>query len=233
MALRALMTAVVLALLLSATATAAKPRILATGDSMVEPVAASLKRTLAKHEQGRVRMDIQPASGISKPWRRNWLDYAPFQVRRHKPQATVMMLGANEGFGMLDERGREVRCCRRSWLNAYAEAVGRMIDTYTRKGRRVYWLNLPMPGDDGRFKVFAAVNAALEQAARRHDRVRILDMAKRFTPGYRYRRSMRVNGERVVVREPDQIHLNRRGGQIAARVVRRALIRDDVIGAGR
>jgi hypothetical protein len=218
------------ALAVAAPSAGAKPpRVLATGDSMVEAVATSLERSLERRGQARVIVDAQPASGISKPWRRDWLDYAPFQVRRHRPRATVMLIGANEGYPMVDARGREVLCCRRAWIEAYADAVADMIRSYTAGGRHVYWLTLPGPRDRDLRRLFAAVNAALVRAVRRGDRAHLIDLVGRFTPGYRYRRAIPVDGRRRVVRAPDGIHLNARGGAVAARMVRRALAADGVI----
>jgi len=202
-----------------------------TGDSMIDSIATEAKRSWEdRRHDAKVIVDGRPGEGISKSWRTNWVTHARVQMRRHRPRATVMMLGANEGFSMLDDRGREVACCRRAWIDAYARDVGRMMRTYTAHGRYVYWLTLPAPNDDRRRKVGLAVNYALRHAGRRFDRVRLLDMAERFTPGYRFRRRMRVNGRRVVVRERDGVHLNRRGAVIALRVIRRKMIADGVIG---
>jgi len=208
----------------------AAPRVLVTGDSMIDRVSAQSKRVLElRREEAKVLPDVHAGTGITKPWRRSWLDYAPFQIRRDRPRATVVMIGANDGFPLVDDRGREVVCCRRAWVEAYARDAGDMMDSYTKRGRRVYWLTLPAPDDDARFVIYAAVNAALRRAALRHDRVRLLDMVELFTPGYRYRRRMRVDGKRVAVREPDGVHLNRVGAAVATRAIRRALRRDGVI----
>jgi hypothetical protein len=213
------------------TASAAVPRVLVTGDSMIDRISAQSTRVLErKRAEARVFADVHAGTGITKPWRRSWVDYAPFQIRRNRPRATVVMIGANDGYPLLDERGREVRCCRRAWVDAYARLAGEMMKSYTRKGRRAYWLTLPAPDDESRYVIYAAVNAALMDAARRHDRVRLLDMVKLFTPGYEYRRRMVVDGKRVAVREPDGVHLNRTGAQVATRVIRRALRADGVIG---
>jgi hypothetical protein len=40
---------------------------------------------------------------------------------------------------------------------------------------------------------------------------------------------MEIDGERVVVREPDGAHLNENGAELAVRKIRRALIEDGVI----
>jgi hypothetical protein len=218
------------ALVMVPAATAAKPRVLVTGDSMIDRISAQTKHALQKRrEEAKVIADVHAGTGITKPWRRSWLDYAPFQIRRDRPRATVVMIGANDGFPLLDDRGREVSCCRRAWVDAYARDAGDMMKSYARGGRLVYWLTLPAPDDDARYINYAAVNYALTEAARRHDRVRLLDMVELFTPGYEYRRRMMVNGKRVAVREPDGVHFNRTGAAVAVRAVRRALRVDGVI----
>ena len=211
-------------------AIAAKPRVLVTGDSMIERIAAQAERKLErKRDEANVIRDVHAGTGITKPWRREWVDYAPFQIKRDRPQATVVMIGANDGFPLIDDRGREVACCSRAWVDAYARLAGDMMRSYAAHGRRVYWLTLPAPDDATRYTIYAAVNYALRQAALRHDRVELLDMAELFTPGYQYRRRMRVDGERVTVREPDGVHLNRTGAALAVRAIRRALRSDGVI----
>ena len=51
-------------------------------------------------------------------------------------------------------------------------------------------------------------------------------MAGLFTPAFRYRDAMELDGRRALVREPDGIHLNERGAQLAADAVVEALRRD-------
>jgi hypothetical protein len=224
------MPSLLAALAIAPSAMAAKPRVLVTGDSMIDRISAQTKRALEhRRAEAKVIADVHAGTGITKPWRRSWLDYAPFQIRRDRPRATVVMIGANDGYPLLDDRGREVSCCRRAWVDAYARDAGDMMRSYTRRGRLVYWLTLPAPDDDARYVNYAAVNYALDQAARRHDRVRLLDMVELFTPGYRYRRRMMVDGKRVAVREPDGVHLNKTGAKVARRAVRRALRADGVI----
>lgn len=218
------------ALALTPTATAGMPRVLVTGDSMIDYISTRAKRVLERRrEEAKVIPDVRFGTGITKPWRRSWPDYAGFQVRRDRPDASVVMIGGSDGYPLLDDRGREVVCCRRAWVDAYARAAGEMMKAYTKGGRRTYWLTLPAPRDEERYVIFAAVNAAIRQAALRHDRVRVVDMVELFTPGYEYRRRMLVDGKRVAVRESDGSHLNKNGAKLAVRAVRRALRRDGVI----
>ena len=150
------------------------------------------------------------------------------QVREDKPDAAVVFIGANEGFDMPGTGGRPVRCCGADWAAVYAFRVRRMMDTYRRGGRaRVYWLTLPFPRDRDRQEVARAVNAAIAVASVPYRaQVRVLDMAPIFTPGGRYRAAMTIDGRERIVREPDGIHLNREGSQLAADTVLDAVRRD-------
>jgi hypothetical protein len=217
-------------LALAPAAAAAPPRVLMTGDSTIASIATvAEKRLERKREEARIIADGKPGEGISQSWRTNWVTYSRTQMRRYRPRATVVMIGANEGARMLDDRGHEVECCRRAWIEAYALAARRMMNNYTSRGRFVYWLTLPAPNDERRRRIGLAVNYAIGLAARRVDRARVLDMAALFTPGYVFRRRMEIDGERVVVREPDGIHLNQNGATLAVRRLRRAVIEDGVI----
>ncbi|MGH2837018.1 MAG: GDSL-type esterase/lipase family protein [Thermoleophilaceae bacterium] len=218
------------ALAIVPSATAAPPRVLMTGDSTIDSIATVAKQRLdRKLGEARIIHDGRPGEGISKSWRTNWVKYSRIQMRRYRPRATVMMLGANEGFAMLDDRGREVACCRLAWIEAYARDAGRMMETYASRGRFVYWLTFPAPNNEYRRRIGLAVNYALRLAARRVERVRLLDMVGLFTPGYEYRQRMDMDGERVVVREPDGVHLNENGATLALREIRWALLADGVI----
>jgi hypothetical protein len=226
----ALRLALLTVLALAPAAMAAPPRVLMTGDSTIDSIATAAKKQLErKRNEARIIHDGKSGEGISKSLRTNWVTYSRRQMRRYDPRATVVMIGANEGAPMLDDSGREVACCRRAWIEAYARAVGRMMKTYAARGRFVYWMTLPAPNNDARRRVGLAVNYAIGLAARRVARVRVLDMAALFTPTYVFRRRMEIDGERVVVREPDGVHLNQNGATLAVRKIRRALIDDGVI----
>jgi hypothetical protein len=96
---------------------------------------------------------------------------------------------------------------------------------YGRGGRgRVYWLLLPAPRGGFFRETFPAVNAALRRAAATARRyARLIDLERVFTPGGRYRATMRVNGRRVRVRQRDGVHLSAAGAALAARIVARTL----------
>jgi uncharacterized protein len=204
--------------------------LLATGDSLVQPLDAELARRLAGDGVRTVR-DSHVGTGLSKSELLDWGKLSRRQAQRDDPDAVVVFIGANDGFDMTTASGLTVICCGTPWAVEYAQRARAMMDTYRRGGAgAVYWLTVPMPRGR-RAEVARVVNRALRVAATpyRHD-VRLVDLSKTFTPGERYRDALRVGGRRRVVREPDGIHLNALGAEVAARIVLAALRRDLALG---
>ncbi len=102
------------------------------------------------------------------------------------------------------------------------------MNAYRRGARaRVYYLKLPLPRDRSRREIVRVVNAAIDVAAVPYrSQVRVIDLARVFTPGGRYRDTLELDGRRAIVRRSDGIHLNDKGAELAADLVLAALQRD-------
>jgi hypothetical protein len=202
--------------------------LLVTGDSMSMPLDAVLARRLASDGVKTLR-EPHIGTGISKS---DLLDWGKLSTRqaREDADAVVVFIGANEGFPFPPARkgGKPIECCSAEWTSIYATRVRQMMNAYRRDGAaQVYWLALPLPRDAARQKIARAVNAAVAVAAEPYrSQVHVLDLAHLFTPGGRYRVSMDVDGRETVVREPDGIHLNDAGSQLAADAVQKAMAAD-------
>jgi lysophospholipase L1-like esterase len=204
--------------------------LLATGDSMIQILDGFLGRKL---ESARVAVhsDARIGTGITKPFLLDWPLHARGQVRSRRPDVTVVFLGANDGYPLHTRSGRQAACCGRAWRRAYANRVSGMMSTYARHGAgTVYWATLPAPRGAGFRRVYRAINAALRAAVRRHPgEAHLVQLARRFTPGYRFRQSIRWHGRTVSVRQRDGVHLNVSGASIAGTLIVRAMRRDGVI----
>ena len=201
--------------------------LLVTGDSLSMPLDVQLARRLAGTGV-EVERDPHVGTGISKTGLVDWGRLSTEQTAEHAADAVVVFIGANEGFELPGPDGARIKCCDPAWAAEYAFRARRMMNTYRRGGRaRVYWLTLPAPRDSERQRIARAVNAAIEVAAQPYRaHVRVLDMEALFTPGGRYRDSMTVDGRPQIVREPDGIHLNARGAELASDAVLQAVDRD-------
>lgn len=192
-----------------------KLSVLATGDSMIQIVDHFLADRLGK--RAAVRSEAHVSTGISKPSLLDWVANARRQARRVRPQATVVFLGANDGFPMSAPSGGTADCCGGAWVAEYARRAARMMRAYRRGGAgRVFWLTLPAPRSSSFRGVYGPVNEAIRRAAKRVDGVEVVPLARIFTPGFRYRDTYVVKGRPVRVRQGDGIHLNTTGASIAA-----------------
>ncbi len=198
-------------------------RLLATGDSMIQIVDSFLAQGLPRD---RVRSDARISTGISKPSLLDWGAHSREQAGGIRPDVTVVFLGANDGFPMAG-----AACCGMPWIAEYARRTREMMRAYARGGRgRVYWLLLPAARSGFFRQVYPAVNTAVRQAAEGLENdVRVIGLDELFTPGGRYRPSIRIGGKRVRVRQRDGIHLNTKGASLAADQVIRALHEDRML----
>lgn len=191
-------------------------RLLATGDSMIQIIDSYLRARLPR---ATVRSDAHISTGISKPFMLDWVALAKRQAVSVRPDATVMFIGANDGFAI-----GSANCCGRDWINAYAKRVETMMRAYLRDGHgRVYWLLLPPAGRPAFQRVFVAVNAALHRAAKAvGDGVELLDDGAIVAPGGRFTRTLHGH----VVRQDDEVHLSTYGASLVADEIIAALRRD-------
>jgi lysophospholipase L1-like esterase len=201
--------------------------VLATGDSMIQIIDGFLARRLERPGR-RVISDAHISTGISKPGMLNWPAHATGTSHRLHPDATVVFLGANDGFPI-----GGAQCCGPAWVKGYARRAGAMMSTYARHGAgTVYWLTLPVPRRPAFKPIYRAVNRALRRAARRHPgAVRLVDLNPVFSPHGRFQASITWHGRTRVVRQADGVHLNVAGASIAATIIMRAMRHDGLIGA--
>jgi hypothetical protein len=190
-------------------------------------LADELGEQLEPFPEAAITTDAHSGSGVSKPLLLNWPRYALSQVRRHRPSATVVFLGASDSHPLTSDAGRRIACCGRTWRREYARRTRRMMEVYSRGGEAyVYWLLLPHPRPDAgpgpvnRRRSFVAVNAGVRLAASTmRDTVRVVHLNEVFTPRARYRDTIVWSGRRVAARSRDGIHLSEQGASIAASIV--------------
>jgi lysophospholipase L1-like esterase len=194
-------------------------RLLAVGDSEMQVLDDLLAQDLGAHGVD-VTKDARISTGLTKPFFFDWQGHARQQAATLRPDATVMFIGANDGFSVTGPRGAPVPCCGPSWSTGYANLVAQMMRTYSRgNAGRVYWFVLPAPRPGSFSGLFGSVDAGIRQAARRFPgRVQLIDAYRFFTPGG-YRDFMTYHGQGFVIHEPDGVHLSTSADGVAAGLV--------------
>jgi hypothetical protein len=205
-------------------------RLLAAGDSEMQILDTFLARELAGHRVN-VTSDARISTGLSNPFFFSWPGHAARQAPVLRPDVTVLVMGANEGYSVTGAGGHSIACCSAAWSAGYADLVAEMMRIYLRgDAGRVYWFLLPTPRPAKFHSVFDAVNAGIRAAAARFPgRVGLIDANAFFTPGDRYRDHMVYRGHGFTIHESDGIHISAASDTIAANIVTRRLIADHVI----
>ena len=194
--------------------------LLVTGDSLSTPLDIEIARRLAPEGVNVIR-DPHLATGISNTALVDWGKLSTSQVDNDHPDATVVFIGANEGYSMPGPGGKDVACCSPEWAAIFANRARQMMNTYRQAGAaQVFWLTVPTPRDPARQRIERTVNQAILVAAQPwRDQVHVIDTVPIFTPGDKYRDAMPVSGSEQIVRESDGIHLNETGSSVAADAV--------------
>lgn len=205
--------------------TAAHPlRLLITGDSLVGYLGPQLANAVAGTGVVRPQVDVHNGTGLTRPFFVDWASLAVQQVARYRPDAIVVMLGANDDIGMPLPNGQVAGEGSPAWAAEYQRRLEIVMGILSQRGRApVLWLTLPMAREARRSHDYALINAAARQAARAVPSMRVVEVGERFTPGGHYRYAMAIGGRSRIVREADGVHLNQAGSQVAADIALDAL----------
>jgi hypothetical protein len=222
-AVRRLALLLFMLLCVAAPAQAAGPRILATGDSMMRGVDKRIHAQLRLIGEVSFRSDVRIGSALTNA---PWVRMSRRQVRKYRPRATVVFLGANDGYNML-----HTPCCGPRWTAKYEARVKQMIRNYSRKGRGdVYWVTMPAAREGRRRQLFPLINRAMRRAVLRSGpKAHIVEAWTALTPHGHYRDTMLRNGRQVQLRLVDGVHLTLVGADIVAELVREAMLRDGIL----
>src|ERR1700755_2662662 len=72
-------------------------RVLATGDSMIQLVDSQLAERL-QPRRFKLKGDAHVGTGLSKPFLLDWVRHSRGEAKSYRPSASVVCLGANDGF---------------------------------------------------------------------------------------------------------------------------------------
>ncbi len=202
-------------------------RLYVAGDSMDQVFGSSLVNLSEATELVQAKNDYHVSSGLSRPDFYDWPQRLVDQIVDFRPDAAVVLFGANDGQNVLYE-GKVLKVGTKAWQAVYAKRVGEAMDILTRGGRRVYWVGNPIMKDPGYRERIAMMNHIYAAEAEKRPGVAFVStwaaMANEKGAYAEYLEDQ--NGDRVLVRAPDGIHLTRAGGDRMAGVVLEAIMRD-------
>jgi hypothetical protein len=210
------------------TITQKKPlRLYVAGDSMDQVFGSSLVNLAEETELVKGKNDYHVSSGLSRPDFYDWPQRLIDQIVDFRPDAAAVLFGANDGQDVYYE-GKVLKVGTKAWQEVYAKRVGEAMDILTRGGRRVYWVGNPIMKDFKYRERIAMMNHIYEAEAGKHPGVTFVStwQALSSEKGSYAEYLQDENGDQVLMRAPDGIHLTRAGGDRMAKVVLEVIRKD-------
>jgi hypothetical protein len=198
--------------------------VLVTGDSEAEFVG---QRLIDQGRAGLLEIETvaRNGTGLTNPAFFNWELNARQEIDARDPDAVVMAIGGNDGFNV-EAGGALYGPHEPEWQTEYARRAAVVMRVLSGDGERpVYWVPPPTARDEEFNAIYAAQNRAVEQAAAIVSGGRYVDVYNTINGG-NYSDELRIDGERVLARQPDGVHFTREGAVVPTRLILRAMARD-------
>jgi uncharacterized protein len=207
-------------------------QVLVTGDSQAEFVG---QRLIDQSPPGLLEVETvaRNGTGLTNPAFFNWEVNARQEVADRDPDAVVMAIGGNDGFNVQTSDGSLYNPGEPGWETEFARRVAVVSSVLSGDGERpVYWVAPPTARDPTFNEIFASQNRAVERATEAVPALRYVDVYSTLNGG-RYSDELRIDGRRVLARQPDGIHFTREGAVAAARLILDSMAEDFPVLSGR
>jgi hypothetical protein len=200
-------------------------RVLVTGDSQAEFLG---QRLIDQAPSGLLDVTTvaRNGTGLTNPAFFNWEINARQEVETRDLDAVVMAIGDNDGFNVQTPDGSLYDPGDPGWETEFARRVAVVSSVLASGDRRpVYWAPPPTARDPEFNRIFRIQNRAVERATRAVPALRYVDVYSTLGRG-RYSDELRIDGKRVLARQPDGIHFTRDGAVAPARLILDAMAED-------
>jgi uncharacterized protein len=199
--------------------------VLVTGDSQAEFLG---QRLIDQSPAGLLEVTTvaRNGTGLTNPAFFNWEINAQQEVAARNPDAVVMAIGDNDGFNVQTADGSLYNPGEPGWETEFARRVAVVSSVLSGDGKRpVYWVPPPTARDPKYNDIYAAQNRAVERAAESTPGLRYVDVYSTLGHG-KYSDSLKIDGRRVLARQPDGVHFTREGAVAPVRLILEAMGED-------
>ncbi|MBV9216245.1 MAG: DUF459 domain-containing protein [Acidobacteria bacterium] len=203
-------------------------KFLLIGDSlMIEGFGPALEKAInARAGFTAVRNGVY-STGLNRFDYFDWSAKAEELIKDNKPDALIVMFGANDGQGITDLEGKDHPLGTPEWSTTYAKRVNAFLTRISPLVKKIYWVGHPIPGNENFYKKISAMNPVYESEAAKFPNVVYVNEWDRFAVNGKF--SPKVtddDGRSGAVKNSDGIHVTDFGGKIMASVVLKAIEKD-------
>jgi len=196
-------------------------RLVVMGDSLADGVWASFQRSFAQCDTMEVVRVTAVSDGLAKSSAEDWIER--YSSTAGGPQdgvtdVAVVQLGANDINFIRNGNSREIFNTE-PWTELYGERVRKITSALGARSAAVFWIGLPVVGNNKFEPSYQIITALQKQAVREAGGkfVDIHELTEFGTGGFAM--SGKVDGRVVKMRAADKVHFTLPGYDIVARAV--------------
>ena len=207
-------------------------RVWVGGDSMTQVFGRALVDAMRDTRVMKATLDYRISTGLSRPDYFDWPRHLRYEIDKLKPEAIVIMFGANDGQGV-KYQGKVLDFGTSEWVALYHERVGRVMDLAMNDGyTKVYWIGQPIVRSGEFSDVLATMNRVYAEEAAKRPQLTYIPTWELFadTQGEYADHLRNEDGELVLMRQEDGIHLSLDGGDRLASHILENIRRDFKVG---
>ncbi len=211
------------------TPTAANPlKLLVAGDSMTEFFGPALLNQASAQGKAKGNVITKYGTGLVRPDFFDWSIYAQQLMDQYQPEAVVVLMGGNDGQGITLADGQVLPDGTDAWAKEYRRRVGVVMRIFANGGkRRVYWVPMPIPRSPKLAADYHLMDLAVADAAATVPGVTDVDIVNKLAVNGQYADYLPgPNGQQILARARDGIHLSQDGANYAASLVMPVLNKD-------
>jgi hypothetical protein len=195
--------------------------ILIIGDSMVmEGFGPVVANDLLAYSDFKVVRKGKFSTGLNRTDFFDWYKYSLELIEEYKPEAMVIMFGANDNQNILDGGGRAYTVGEAGWDEVYTQRVAQYMALISPMVEKVYWVGQPPAREAGFSGRLKHLNDIYEAEAKNWSNIKFISTWERFTVEGKYQASVANDqGLKQRVKTDDGIHLTIHGAKIMSEMV--------------
>jgi uncharacterized protein len=203
-------------------------KVLVAGDSMTEFLGPDLINQASAAGKATGNTVTKYGTGLVRPDFFDWSLFAQQLVDQQNPEAVVVMMGGNDGQGITLANGQVLPDGTDAWAKEYRRRVEVVMRIFSGNGkRRVYWIPMPVPRSPKLAVDYHLMDLAVADAAAVVPGVTDVNIVDRLSKNGQYSDYLLgLNGQTILARTQDGIHLSTDGASLAATLVLQAMNKD-------
>ena len=197
-------------------------KILLIGDSLInEGFGPQFEKKIKAYEGISFIRRGKYSTGLNRIDYFDWYQYTKELINTEKPDILIIMIGANDGQGIVDDDGKSYALSdTENWNNAYKKRVNRFLTENKSSVKYIFWVGHPIPRTTDFYNKFIRMNSIYESQCALYSNTIYINSWDRFAVNGKFSATITDNyGVSGTVKASDGVHLTTHGGNILSDLV--------------